>query len=62
MHFHAGMSTYTNLLTEYSPQMEYAVALKSSRDGVLSHSHEMELASEFMDVENEEELEQFLGD
>jgi hypothetical protein len=55
------MSTYTNLLSEYTPQMEYA-GFESPGDGVLSPGHEMELASEFLDVENEEELEQFLGD
>lgn len=55
------MSTYGNLLSEYSPQMELG-GFGETGGGVLSPSQEMELASEFMDVENEEELEQFLGD
>jgi uncharacterized protein (DUF697 family) len=56
------MSTYGNLLSEYSPQMEFAGFEETPREGILSHSQEMELASEFLDVENEQELEQFLGD
>ncbi len=56
------MSTYGNLLSEYSPQMEFGGFEYTPRDGILSPGKEMELASEFMDVENEQELEQFLGD
>lgn len=62
------MSTYSNPLTDYSPQMEFwADPTESSfasrpRDRVFSDSDEMELASEFLEIANEAELEQFLGD
>jgi hypothetical protein len=62
------MSTYGNPLTEYSPQMEFFDGSQGSgftdesRAGVLSDSDEMELAAEFLEVENDAELEQFLGD
>jgi hypothetical protein len=62
------MSTYTNPLTEYSPQMEFFDGSGGSgfsnerREGVLSESDEMELAAEFLEIENEAELDQFLGD
>ena len=62
------MSTYANPLTDYSPQMEFSdgsARRHFRRDhpgGVLNESDEMELASEFLEVANEEEFEQFLGD
>ncbi len=63
------MSSYANPLTDYSPQMEFSGGFggrhhhrKYSNPQVLSDSQEMELAAEFLDVANEEELEQFLGD
>jgi hypothetical protein len=62
------MSTHANPLTDYSPQMEFengsseAYFGNEPRQGVLSESEEMELAAEFLDLENEGELEQFLGD
>jgi hypothetical protein len=61
------MSTYTNPFTDYSPQMEFQGGPSETyfsnepRAGVLSDSAEMELAAEFLDVEDEAELEQFLG-
>lgn len=59
------MSTYSNPLTDYSPQMEFYGGRGRHfprKRGVLSDSDEMELASEFLEVANEEELEQFLDD
>jgi len=59
------MSTYSNPLTDYSPQMEFygGPGRRFPRTrGVLSDGEEMELASEFLEVANEDELEQFLDD
>jgi len=62
------MSTYSNPLTDYSPQMEFSDGSAGTRfteetaGGFLSDSDEMELAAELLDVDNEAELEQFLGD
>jgi len=60
------MSTYSNPLTDYSPQMEFygghAGRHFPRKRGVLSDSEEMELAAEFLEVASEDELEQFLGD
>lgn len=60
-----GMSHFGNPLTEYSPEMEaleFEQAYRTGRDGVFSESQEMELAAELLEVNNEQELEQFLGD
>ncbi len=62
------MSTYANPLTDFSPQMEFfegsarPVFADEPRAGVLSEAEEMELAAEFLDLEDEGELDQFLGD
>jgi hypothetical protein len=61
------MSTYSNPLTDYSPQMEFSGGFggrhhRRYANQILSDSQEMELAAEFLEVANEEELEQFLGD
>jgi hypothetical protein len=59
------MSSYSNPLTDYSPQMEYEGPSGKHfrrKRGVFSDSEEMELAAEFLEVANEDELEQFLGD
>ncbi len=61
------MSTYANPLTDYSPQMEFGGSERmrftgSTGGGVLNESEEMEFAGEFLEVENDAELEQFLGD
>jgi hypothetical protein len=59
------MSTYSNPLTDYSPQMEFEGGPRRHfprQRGVLSDSEEMELAAEFLEVADEDELEQFLGD
>lgn len=62
------MSTYANPLSEYSPQtetFEYSPELESeSQSGqeVFNESEAMELAAEMLEVNNEAELEQFLGD
>lgn len=61
------MSTYANPFTEYSPQMEFPdnsgelYFSEEPREGVLGESDEMELAAEFLDVEDEAELDHFLG-
>lgn len=62
------MSTYANPLAEYSPQtetFEFSPEMEwesQSGHGVFSESEEMELAAELLEVNNEQELEQFLGD
>lgn len=62
------MSTYGNPLTDYSPQMEFFGGPAGRRfprrqsGGVLSESEEMELTSEFLEIADEAEMEQFLGD
>lgn len=61
------MSSYSNPLTEYSPQMEAFEFSSgefggSSGPGVFSESEEMELAAELLEVGDERELDQFLGD
>jgi uncharacterized protein (DUF697 family) len=62
------MSSFSNPLTEYSPQME---AFEFSSDGefggnsgagVFNENEEMELAAELLEVNDEQELDQFLGD
>ena len=62
------MSTYPNPLTDYSPQMEFSDGsagigfTNESRGGVFSDSDEMELAAQFLEIGDEAELDQFLGD
>jgi hypothetical protein len=57
------MSTYTNPLTEYSPQMEMSeFGMELESGGVFDVGQEMELASQFLEIGNEQELENFLGD
>jgi uncharacterized protein (DUF697 family) len=58
------MGAYGNPLTEYNPQMEaYEYAGEQEYEaGVFNEQQEMELASELLEVTNEQELEQFLGD
>ncbi|HZQ51493.1 MAG TPA: hypothetical protein VFB14_04800 [Bryobacteraceae bacterium] len=60
------MSSYSNPLTEYSPQMEgfeYSeFDFAGSAPGPFSAHEEMELAAELLDAANEQELDQFLGD
>ena len=62
------MSTFSNPLTEYSPQME-AFGFTTEHEfgegagiGVFTEAEEMELAAEFLEVTDEQELEQFIGD
>jgi hypothetical protein len=64
---YGSMSTFTNPLTEYSPQMEASefsseMELGSVSSGVFNEGQEMELASQFLEIANENELENFLGD
>ncbi len=62
------MGSYSNPLTEYSPQMETAELLPEGEFedvppfSVFSREEEMRLAAELLDVHNEPELEGFLGD
>jgi hypothetical protein len=60
------MSSYGNNLTEYSPQMETFEFPQSelageSESGVFGEALEMELASELLEITNEQELDHFLG-
>jgi uncharacterized protein (DUF697 family) len=59
------MGHFGNPLTEYSPEMEaveFEQEFEGGRGGVFSETQEMELAAELLEVSNEQELEQFLGD
>lgn len=59
------MSSYGNRLADFSPQMEafsYEGFEQESGQGVFSENEQMELAAELLEVSNEAELEQFLGD
>lgn len=67
------MSSYANPLTDYSPQMEFGggsrrrhfrrgLGNNAMPSGVLSQDDEMQLAADFLDVADEAEMEQFLGD
>jgi len=61
------MSTFANPLTEYTPQMEAfefssGMELGQESGGVFNVGQEMELASQFLEIANERELEYFLGD
>ena len=68
------MSFYTNPLTDYSPQMEAGGPVEadrwetdpaSSRQGaetVFSEDEELEIASEFLDVGGERDLDRVIGE
>ena len=63
------MSTFSNPLTEYSPQMEAFEYLQGEQESagetgseVFGESELMELAAELLEVTNEQELDHFLGD
>jgi len=56
------MSTYGNMLTEYNPQTEAFEFEGEFEGGVFSQEQELELAAELLEVTNEQELENFLGD
>jgi hypothetical protein len=56
------MSTFANPLTEYTPQMETFEFGGTSPGGVFSEDEEMELASELLELRDEQELDHFLGD
>jgi uncharacterized protein (DUF697 family) len=59
------MGHFGNPLTEYSPEMEafeFEQEFEGGRGGVFSETQEMELAAELLEVSNEQELDQFLGD
>ena len=61
------MSTFANPLTEYSPQLEAfefssEIELSQESGAVFNEAQEGELASQFLEIANEQELEDFLGD
>jgi uncharacterized protein (DUF697 family) len=59
------MGHFGSSLSEYSPEMEafeFEQEFEVRRDGIFSEAQEMELAAELLEVGNEQELEQFLGD
>jgi len=61
------MNTFASSLTEYSPQMEAFDSIPemqfgASSSGVFSEDEEVELASELLEVVDEQELDHFLGD
>ncbi len=59
------MGHFGNPLTEYSPEMEaleFEQEYRTRGDGVFNETQEMEFAAELLEVNNEQELEQFLGD
>jgi uncharacterized protein (DUF697 family) len=61
----ARMSAFGNPLTDYSPQLEafeYSQSDQGFSHSVLNESEVMELTAELLNVNNEQELDQFLGD
>ena len=61
------MSSFSNPLTEYSPQMEFASGPASeledeSERGLFDESQELEWASRLLEVANEQQLDHFLHD
>jgi uncharacterized protein (DUF697 family) len=59
------MGHFGNPLTEYSPEteaFEFEQGFQSDRGEVFNETQELELAAELLGVNNEQELEQFLGD
>jgi hypothetical protein len=61
------LSTFSNPLTEYSPQLEFASETlpefeEESGRSIFDESQELDLASGMLGVVNEEELDHFLGD
>ena len=60
------MSDYANSLTEYSPQLEVFDSSAQTRfaasRGAFSEDEELELASELLELVDEQELDHFLGD
>ena len=59
------MGHFGNPLTEYSPELEaleFGQGFRSDRGEVFNETQEFELAAELLGVNNEQELEQFLGD
>ena len=58
------MSSYPNLLTDYSPQLEVSEEEAFEQEfspGVFSESEEIELTSELLEINNEQQLDHFLG-
>jgi hypothetical protein len=61
------MSYFTNPLTDYSPQLEaggpqpHMVSSRQSSASVFSEGHELELASEFLEIDSERDLDRYVG-
>ena len=64
------MNPFANALTEYSPQLEafgsneeeaFAFDAGTQGSSVFNEDTELEMAAEFLDLDNDQELEQFLG-
>ena len=60
------MSTFSNPLTEYSPQLEFEhagpkPAERQSEHGIFDEHQEMEEAIALLEVANEQQLDRFLG-
>jgi uncharacterized protein (DUF697 family) len=61
------MSYFTNPLTDYSPQLEaggpqpHMVSSRQSSASVFSEDHELELASEFLEIDSERDLDRYVG-
>jgi hypothetical protein len=59
------MGSYSNLLTDYSPQLEVLESESFEEElspSIFSESEEIELTSELLEINNEEQLDHFLGD
>jgi uncharacterized protein (DUF697 family) len=59
------MGHFGNSLTEYSPEMEtleFENGFRVGGTGIFTEAQEMELAAELLEVADDHELEQFLGD
>ena len=60
------MSSFANPLTDYTPQSEVfesaGQTYVAQPDGVFSEDEELQLASELLELVDEQELDQFLGD
>jgi hypothetical protein len=61
------MSYFTNPLTDYSPQLEasgllpHTVSSQPPSASVFSDDHELELASEFLEIDSESDLDRYVG-
>ena len=60
------LSTFSNPLTEYSPQMEFGSGNPQSQEesaaGVFDEAQELQLAARLLEVVNDQQLHRFLDD